>query len=58
MLQLQVLFIGLVLLTPGNAGSCTGAIAGKRRTRYSGSCLYPVDFFFGMYIYVMNNGQS
>ena len=56
--MLQVLFIGLVLLTPGNAGSRAGAIASKRRTQYSGSCLYPVDFFFGMYIYVMNNGQS
>ena len=38
---LQVLFIGLVLLTPGNAGSHAGAIAGKRWTRYLGSCLYP-----------------
>ena len=28
--MLQVLFIGLVLLTPGNAGSGAGAIAGKR----------------------------
>ena len=35
---LQVLFIGLVLLTPRSTGSCAGAIAGKRRIRYSGSC--------------------
>ena len=28
---LQVLFIGLVLLTLGNMGSCAGAIAGKCR---------------------------
>ena len=34
---LQVLFIGLVLLTPGNAGSCAGAIAGKCQTWYSGT---------------------
>ena len=35
---LQVLFIGLVLLTPGNAGSHATA---KCQTQYSGSCLYP-----------------
>ena len=33
--------MGLVLLTLGNAGSCTSAIASKCRTQYSGSLSIP-----------------
>ena len=36
--ELQVLFIGLVLLTLETPGSRDGAIAGKPRTWYPGSC--------------------
>ena len=39
---LQVLFIGLVLLTSKTPGSRDGTIAGKGRNRYPGSCLNPM----------------
>ena len=37
-LSLQVLVIGLVVLTPGDVGSRAGAIAGKYRFQCQGSC--------------------
>ena len=40
--KLQVLFIGLVLLTSETPGSRDGTIAGKGRNRYPGSCLNPM----------------
>ena len=40
-LRLRVLFIGLVLITPGKPGSRDGASAGKGRIWYSGSCQCP-----------------
>ena len=42
---LQVLFIGLVLLTPAMPGSRDGTIASKDHIWYSGSCLQFQPFF-------------
>ena len=36
--MLQVLFIGLILISHGKPGSCDGVSAGKHRLWYPGSC--------------------
>jgi hypothetical protein len=47
LMRLQVLFIGLVLLTPETPGSHDGTIGGKCLIWYPGSCLAlrPIPFF-------------
>ena len=57
--KLQVLFIGLVLLTLGSTGSCAGAIAGKRRIWYPGSCVRAsFDLFFYIHHRQCSSGFS